>query len=60
MAAARKARVGDEWQVPERSIVTTPAGTTHTVVGGIFVLQETGTYSNDTGDRVTVEAPQES
>lgn len=49
------AAVGDAWEVPEQSIITTPSGQVHTVVGGLFVLQETGTYSNDTGDRITVK-----
>ena len=46
---------GDVWEVPDQSVVTTPSGDVHTVTGGAYVVQETGTYANDTGDRATVE-----
>lgn len=49
------AKVGEMWEVPEGSVVSGPTGT-HTVTGGRFCLQATGTYTNDTGDAVTVEA----
>jgi len=57
MAGARvpTARVGEMWQVPENSVITGPHGTC-TVTGGVFCLQLTGTYTNDTGDAVTVVA----
>lgn len=58
MGAASKPlqrKLGDAWEVPERSVVTTPSGDTYTFAGGVVILTETGTWSNDTGDRVTVK-----
>lgn len=58
MAAESKvptAKVGEMWQVPEGSVVTGPGGTV-TVTGGLYCLQFAGTYTNDTGDAVTVVA----
>lgn len=49
------AKVGEMWQVPEGAVVTGPHGTC-TVTGGVFCLQHTGTYTNDTGDAITVVA----
>lgn len=47
------AKVGEFWEVPEGSVITGPHGVC-TVVGGRFCLQATGTYTNDTGDSITV------
>lgn len=60
MGAAKvpTAHVGDMWGVPEGSVVSGPTGT-HVVSGGRFCLQQTGTYTNDTGDAVTVVAEAE-
>lgn len=57
MAGAKvpRARVGEMWQIPDPSVVTGPGGT-RTVTGGLFCLQHTGTYTNDTGDAITVVA----
>lgn len=49
------AKVGEMWQVPERSVVTGPGGTC-TVTGGLYCLQHAGTYTNDAGDTITVTA----
>lgn len=60
MATEKKTPVlhpGDEWHVPKGSIITTPSGKKHTVGGEIWIVQETGVHSNDTGDRIIVEAP---
>jgi len=46
-------KLGGEWAVPEGSIVTTPSGRSFTVTGGVYVVTETGTHTNDTGDSIT-------